>query len=141
WDRTETRNDVHRPSGLDESLMSMCRTSRPGEVRMLALKRAWGEPAYGEEERELVDLAHGHVDWLFDESLPVNVPLGGDLTKRERDTLDLLLAGQSEKIVAASLGISQHTVHGYIKAIYRKTGVASRAELLALALAKSNTER
>jgi DNA-binding CsgD family transcriptional regulator len=47
-------------------------------------------------------------------------------------TLRSLLGGDSEKQVAAKLGLSQHTVHVYVKALYRKYGVSSRGELLAM---------
>ena len=56
------------------------------------------------------------------------------LPARQRDTLECLLAGDSEKQAAAKLGISVHTVHQYVKALYRSFGVNSRAGLLALVL-------
>jgi two-component system nitrate/nitrite response regulator NarL len=48
-----------------------------------------------------------------------------------RQTLALLLAGDSEKQIAHRLGLSQHTVHVYVKALYRRYDVSSRGELLA----------
>jgi DNA-binding CsgD family transcriptional regulator len=54
-----------------------------------------------------------------------------DLSPRQKQTLQHLLAGDSEKQVARKLGLSQHTVHGYVKALYRRYGVSTRAELLA----------
>jgi DNA-binding CsgD family transcriptional regulator len=33
--------------------------------------------------------------------------------------------------VRDKLGISRHTVHDYVKSVYRRFGVSSRAELLA----------
>ena len=45
--------------------------------------------------------------------------------------LTLLLEGESEKMIAARLGLSPLTVHQYITELYRRYGVASRAELLA----------
>ena len=54
------------------------------------------------------------------------------LSPRVRQTLELLLAGDSEKQIAAKLKISQHTVHDYVKRVYRQFGVGTRAELLAL---------
>jgi DNA-binding NarL/FixJ family response regulator len=56
------------------------------------------------------------------------------LSPRLRQTLSGLLAGNSEKQVAATLGLSKHTVHLYVTAIYRHFGVNSRGELLALLL-------
>jgi DNA-binding CsgD family transcriptional regulator len=58
-----------------------------------------------------------------------------DLSPRLLQTLDALLKGQPEKQIASDLGISPHTVHDYVKVLYRKYGVNSRAELLALVLA------
>jgi DNA-binding NarL/FixJ family response regulator len=51
---------------------------------------------------------------------------------RLRQTLGLLLQGEGEKQIAAKLKLSPHTVHGYVKEVYRRFDVCSRAELLAL---------
>lgn len=53
------------------------------------------------------------------------------LPPRLRQTLAGLLAGDSEKQVARRLAISPHTVHVYVKSLYRRFGVSSRGELLA----------
>jgi DNA-binding NarL/FixJ family response regulator len=53
------------------------------------------------------------------------------LPPRLRQTLDCLLAGDSEKQAAARLGVSVATVREYVQAVYRRLGVDSRAELLA----------
>ena len=53
------------------------------------------------------------------------------LPPRQRQTLDRLLAGDSEKQIAARLEVSKHTVHIYVKSLYRRFGVCSRGELLA----------
>jgi DNA-binding NarL/FixJ family response regulator len=45
--------------------------------------------------------------------------------------LSLLQTGQSEKQIAADLEVSPHTVHDYVKALYRIHGVSSRSELMA----------
>ena len=54
-----------------------------------------------------------------------------ELSPRMEQTLQHLLNGDSEKQVARKLLLSQHTVHVYVKAIYRRYGVSSRGELLA----------
>jgi DNA-binding NarL/FixJ family response regulator len=53
-----------------------------------------------------------------------------DLSPRMRQTLQSLLAGDSEKQAATKLGVSQNTVHVYVKQLYRKFDVNSRGELL-----------
>jgi DNA-binding CsgD family transcriptional regulator len=55
-------------------------------------------------------------------------------------TLSCLLEGTSEKQAAARLGLSRHTVHGYVKALYRHYRVNSRAELLVLCLRREREE-
>jgi DNA-binding CsgD family transcriptional regulator len=53
------------------------------------------------------------------------------LAPRQRQTLELLLEGKSEKEIANQFAISRHTVHVYVKLLYKRFGVSSRAELLA----------
>jgi DNA-binding CsgD family transcriptional regulator len=59
------------------------------------------------------------------------IQAGPPLSRRERQTLELLLVGNAEKQIAAQLSISRHTVHVYVKSLYKRFGVNSRPELLA----------
>ena len=52
----------------------------------------------------------------------------GALTPRERHVLTLLARGLSYKATGEALGISLHTVGDFVKSIYRKLDVNSRAE-------------
>ena len=56
------------------------------------------------------------------------------LTKRETDVLCLIAKGFSIAESSEVLGISQHTVKGYVKDIYAKLGISSRAEAAAAAI-------
>lgn len=51
-----------------------------------------------------------------------------DLTPREGEVLQLIAKGLNVPRVAELLGISRHTVGGYLKDVYRKLQVTSRAE-------------
>jgi len=53
------------------------------------------------------------------------------LSPRLRDTLRELLTGAHEKEIALRLGLSPHTAHQYVKTLYRRFHVASRAQLMA----------
>ncbi|MGA3066711.1 MAG: helix-turn-helix transcriptional regulator [Tepidisphaeraceae bacterium] len=53
-----------------------------------------------------------------------------DLSPRQQQTLEGLKEGLSEKQLAVRLGISRHTVHVYVKAVYLRFQVSSRSELL-----------
>lgn len=58
-------------------------------------------------------------------------PADPALSRRERQTLERLLAGDGEKQIAAQFRLSPHTVHVYVKSLYKRFGVCSRSELLA----------
>jgi DNA-binding NarL/FixJ family response regulator len=51
-----------------------------------------------------------------------------NLTSREQEVLILIASGMSIPEAAASLNISAHTTRGYVKDIYRKLGISTRAE-------------
>jgi len=77
------------------------------------------------------------VDWFIEryvEPLAGVPPVGKRLSPRERDTLALLLQGKTEKEVAAELALSTHTVHQYVKSLYRQYGVTTRGGLVARAM-------
>lgn len=57
-----------------------------------------------------------------------------DLTPREREILCHLAEGQSNKVIARNLGISDGTVKLHVKAILRKLGVHSRVEAAVMAV-------
>ena len=65
-----------------------------------------------------------------DYSQPVSGSIPG-LPPRHQQTLEGLLAGDSEKQIAQNLKVSRNTVHVYVTALYRRFGVNSRGELLA----------
>ena len=56
------------------------------------------------------------------------------LTDRERQTLNLIVSGQSNKEIAATLGISAKTVDRHRTSLMQKLGVHSVAQLIAYAL-------
>ncbi len=55
------------------------------------------------------------------------------LTPREREVLELLASGASNKEIASELGISGHTAKFHVVAILEKLGAASRTEAVMLA--------
>lgn len=69
-------------------------------------------------------------------AVPAIAPPAQDLpplTPRERETLGLIGRGYSVTEAAGALGLSGHTVHDYVRSIYRKLSIASRAEAALMA--------
>jgi DNA-binding NarL/FixJ family response regulator len=64
-------------------------------------------------------LAHFHT--------PLAAPQDA-LTAREKDVLTIIAKGMTMGETAAMLGLTRNTVAGYVKEIYRKLNVSSRAE-------------
>ena len=63
----------------------------------------------------------------------LNNPLK-DLTPREAEILELLAEGQSNKLIAKNLGISDGTVKLHVKSILRKLDIHSRVEAAVIAV-------
>jgi DNA-binding NarL/FixJ family response regulator len=65
---------------------------------------------------------------LLAEALPDATVMYEPLTAREREVLDWLALGLSNRAIAERLGISEHTVKFHVASLYGKLGVSSRAE-------------
>lgn len=77
----------------------------------------------------LVRVVQGQPETAENETGPFD-----NLTPREGEILNLLAEGQSNKVIARNLGISDGTVKLHVKAILRKLGVHSRVEAAVLAV-------
>ncbi len=77
----------------------------------------------------LAKVVQGNVPNSKDQKTPFE-----DLTPRETEILGLLAEGQSNKVIARNLGISDGTVKLHVKAILRKLSVHSRVEAAVLAV-------
>ena len=58
---------------------------------------------------------------------------GGDgaapaLSPREREVLDLMARGATNREIAAALHLSPHTIHEHTSTLYRKLGARNRAD-------------
>jgi len=105
-------------------------------VRIGAISLYRGDGAlhpFTRDDCSLVNEFHSKLGWLYDKSSAGAQP-ESPLAPRLVRVLEQLLPGHSEKQVAAQLGYSPHTVHTYVKAIYKHFGVNSRSELLAKVL-------
>ncbi|MEJ7871634.1 MAG: response regulator transcription factor [Rubrobacteraceae bacterium] len=118
----------------DERSLSMLREFAPG---------GWGvvSPDAMPEElsaavfavvRGLVVLPRGLTGGLLQGTAAVAEELAEPLTVREREVLELLGRGLSNKMIARDLKISEHTVKFHVSSAYAKLGASNRAEAVSL---------
>ncbi|MFL5624381.1 MAG: LuxR C-terminal-related transcriptional regulator [Ktedonobacteraceae bacterium] len=86
----------------------------------------------------LIVLPSFHPSWLY-ERMPVvatnNIPIVDEaLTSREREVLELVSQGLSNKLIARRLQISEHTVKFHVSSISTKLGAASRTDAVSRGL-------
>jgi DNA-binding NarL/FixJ family response regulator len=68
------------------------------------------------------------------------VEAGTPLTTREREIVELMAEGASNRLIALRLEISRHTVKFHVASILAKLGARSRAEAVAVALRRGLLE-
>ena len=78
---------------------------------------------------------------LETESLDSPASLRGGLTAREAEVLRLIAEGQTNKAIAATLVISDHTVARHVQNMLHKLGFSSRASLAAFAVEQGLVRR
>ena len=133
WYRSQTYNERHRRVGIDDYVISVQQLPFGGIWHSLWIHRAVGEPPFGRRDWWITRCVHEEIGRLIGSALASSAePKLSDLTPRQRDVLDALLDGLSEKETAARLGVGRATVHEHVLAAYRHYQVGSRAELMAL---------
>jgi DNA-binding CsgD family transcriptional regulator len=132
WYQSALFNDYLKPLHLNHFLYSVRQISKDHAVSAISLSRSHSERDFSDRDQELLRFFHDELGRLIGSALAsVFDPDPLQLPRREKETLACLLEGDSEKQVATRLGVSSLTVHQYVKSLYRRFRVRSRAELLA----------
>jgi DNA-binding CsgD family transcriptional regulator len=138
WYRSVSFNEYRRLCGVDHCVTSVCRVSDQGAVSVITGHRRVGERDFSPREVRLVEFFHAELRPLIGRQLvSASEPRPETLSPRLRETLACLMEGDSEKQVAARLGLSPATIHQYVTALYRRFGVQSRGQLMAYILKRS----
>lgn len=95
--------------------------------------RAGGSPMTGQIARRVVQ--------AFRHAPSAPEPETTKLSPREQEVLELLARGDTYKEISSSLGISYATVHNYIRRMYEKLHVRSRAQAVNIFHAQTRQSR
>ena len=82
----------------------------------------------------LLTHSHEEADQSVEDAAPVADASPEHLTLREREVLEMMMEGLSNKEIAAYLNISAHTVKFHISSILGKLGASTRTEAAAIGL-------
>jgi len=105
-----------RPSARDAAVLQLTAESLRQALRRQRRRQA------AEAVRRQVAAAHETAPRLT------------SLTRREREVVEQLVTGATNREIARSLGITERTVHKHLEVAYRKLGVTNRASVIAAVL-------
>jgi DNA-binding CsgD family transcriptional regulator len=126
----------------DDYVVSIRVVDVPRRPEAITIDRPHGAAPFGPREVGLLKLLHDEIAPLVGVRLTTEEHLSRDgLSRRLRETLTLLLEGQSEKQVASALQLGTRTVHDYVTRLYEHFRVSSRAELLAYFIRRTPAPR
>lgn len=131
WYRSRFHEQHCAPCRCGRFILAVARLADPGKLSIFNIDRP--DPLWPLRQRHtrLVHLAHGELAPLIGTRLAVPGQVSReDLTPRQREVLDHLLAGRSEAEVARRLHRSPATVHAHILALYRHFGVETRGQFM-----------
>ena len=118
------------PLGFEREIM-LCLRAPAGRTRRLIFFRGAGSN-FSERDRLLLTLLRPHLDELY-QRLEFRRRGLQDLTRRQRQLLQLVAAGHTNAEIAKQLFISAPTVRKHLENIFERLGVASRTAAAALA--------
>jgi DNA-binding CsgD family transcriptional regulator len=147
--------DFLRPHGIHDGLFCMARVN-PQQASGLAFNRA--RRGFSHRDRAVVDLFTPHLAQMIGrrerlasltaavrslgrhrQQVEQALPRLSTLTSREREVIEHLIGGVTDREIARSMAISQRTVHKHLQRIYRKLDLGNRTSLIALVRHISDT--
>lgn len=132
WYHSRAFNEFHRASGVDDYIISIHQIPNRDTASSIWIHRPVGDKPFTRRDRAMVQILHQQLAPLVGNVLAsCEDPSPAGLSPRRREVFERLLAGDSEKQIGATLGITRATAHEHVSAIYRHFGVSSRAELMA----------
>jgi DNA-binding CsgD family transcriptional regulator len=135
WHESHGFREICNSAGLGECIGCYLPTDSTDRSCIVKLFRDNGHPPFGPEDVQVCRIVADGLHALQARERPNDHPKSTDLSARMKEVLQMLLSGDSEKQIAAKIGLSRNTVHHHVKAVYKRFGVNSRPELMLQCLA------
>jgi len=139
--------EVYRPAGVADHLLVLV-GSEPRRRTLLTISRS--RRGFGGADRAMADLVSGHLAQAVarrarrrrladaarlaartDDRTARAAEQWSALTSREREVVDRLAAGHSDREIARILGVSPRTIHKHLESVYRKLAISGRTGVIA----------
>lgn len=132
--RTPLFNEYYRRISIDHVMAVPIHVDRRFLVSFVLNRSGAG---FSDRDRDIAELIRPHLSNLYrlacsaerTRNLPADAPFdraAAPLTAREREVLDWVAAGKTNRDIAAILGASPRTVEKHLERIYEKLGVETR---------------
>src|SRR3989454_10906446 len=120
---TPLYNDYYRPIGIRHTMAVPIYVDERLLVSFV-LNRAGS--AFGDRELQLAETVRPHLANLYRLGGAAAKVVGAPLTAREREVLEWVAAGKTNRDIAAILGARPRTIEKHLERIYDKLGVETR---------------
>lgn len=121
--------ELWQKAGIGTLMLSL-RPMETGGATGIGLYRQPGKPDFDKREIRIAHILLTEVSWLHYEAFPEKQSLSR-LSPRHRTVLNLLCEGWQRKKIAVHLKVTENTMNGYVKEIFRHFDVHSQSELVA----------
>lgn len=129
FQRTALFNDYYRAIRIDHVMAVPIHVDRRFLVSFVVNRRGRG---FSERDRDCIEAIRPQLGHLYRLSTSssgcgeASLQADASLTAREREVLEWLSAGKTDKDIASILMISPRTIHKHLQRIYEKLGVENR---------------
>ncbi len=132
WERSPSRRLIEA-HGLRDRIIGAYAIDERTEVHFVFDRRR-AQSDFSEADRAILEVMLSGIGrlcrWL---ALSYGVyPQGSRISPRQREALQHLLTGEAEKNIADRMGLKQSSLHQIVVELYRRFGVQSRPELMAM---------
>ena len=125
----QASSDENLISDIKKGVRGYLRTTDAPAIMVKAIHAVYDGSIWA--ERRILEKAIANPT-LLPEPLQVHVQGYPSLTNREREMLNMVLRGDSNKEIAINSDISERTVKTHLYRVYRKLNVKSRTKVMAL---------
>lgn len=134
--------DYHRPNGTEDQMFSVVRLDRRAGISLVVNR---SRPGFTRRDRAVLELVTAYLRQRIHRRNRRHAALTrsrqsshlratealSTLTARERQVLDHLVLGATNREISRGLAISERTVEKHLEQVFRKLGVTNRASAIA----------